>query len=86
MARKAIYSHHVGSGRFEGSATILWSISHNDHVVALGRESAFPDQVLSHIHGIINASIQLMLGTEVIDTDQESLFARHDERGDNCCC
>jgi hypothetical protein len=45
--------------------------------MVVGRESTFPDQVFTHIHSVVYTSVQLVLGTKVIDTDQERFSARH---------
>jgi hypothetical protein len=41
------------------------------------RESTVLNEEVPHIHCVINASVQLMIATEVIDANDESFSSRH---------
>ena len=62
--------HHVLTGWLEGCSSVLRSIRHHDHVTLVWGESSVFDQVSLHVHGIVDATGQLMLGAKVIDSDQ----------------
>ena len=52
------------------SATIL--------TVGRRRESTILNEKVANVHRIVDAAIQLVFATKVIDADYESLFSRHD--------
>lgn len=70
-------SQHVSAGGIEGSPAIARVISQDDHVALVGGVPASSDQVFAHVHGIIDAAVQLVFGTGVVDSDEESFSARH---------
>jgi hypothetical protein len=72
-----LYLHHIVAYWFERTALVLRSIGHNHHIMMLRREATISDQILSHIHRIIDTSIKLMLAAKVVDADQQGFSARH---------
>jgi hypothetical protein len=72
---------HVLAGREEGRAAVLGRVGHDHHVMALGREATLLYEEVPHVHTIVDAAIQLVLGAEIVDPDQECLSAGHLFRG-----
>lgn len=76
------YRHHICTRGFIRGAFGFWRIGQHDHIVVLWRESAIPNEVIANVHGIVDAALQLVFGTKVVDSDQESFSARHRNRFD----
>ncbi len=80
-ARQRTHRHDIGTGWEEGGVSILWVVSHDDHIVWRGRVASVLDEELANVHCIVDASVQLMLRAIIVDTDNESLASRHFECG-----
>jgi len=72
-------SYHILTSRIERSSNFIRSVGHDDHVAGVRRESSISSEVITHVHGIVNASAELVLRAEVVDADQKRLLSWHFE-------
>lgn len=70
--------HDVRTRWIEWSALVLGYIGHHNHVVCAWGEASLLDEEVTDIFRIVDAAVQLIIGPGIVDTDEESLLARHD--------
>jgi hypothetical protein len=69
--------HHVSSGRLKWGAAVLRGVGQHHHVGRCWIVATVTDKIFAHIHSIVDAAIQLMTCSIVIDANKESFAARH---------
>lgn len=65
------------TGRIERGPAILRYVRQHDHIPRVWRETPVADQVLTNVIGVIDAPVQLVIGADVVDTDQKGLLTGH---------
>jgi len=69
--------HDVCTCGEERRATILRLVCEKHHIMGSRREATVLDEEVANVHCIVDASVQLVFATKVVDTDDESLSSRH---------